>query len=307
MNLRLSLSGEHLDADLGEVWGRFEGVGLLRSEFLQRYAGSYLTVPKMMDSITRYVEYVAESFAPRPVWYRATDLWTNEANPLTGIDQVWDEESPIIGKRGLRRALIIPEVFEAEIRALASVAVNHKNLHLLLSFVGDADEFSRATDLISRAQWPNRIGCMMEVPSAILDVDRLVSAGATNFLMGLNDLTCLLTGSERGSATYDKLHRSVWWCVDHLRERLDNKVEWGIAGSLPKAVLSMVESHEVPYVSVHYSELPDLLGIDKGRLRDADLVVETRTRTRDRAAEYASTHQSVRPLSGGAVPTKPTN
>jgi signal transduction protein with GAF and PtsI domain len=178
---------------------------------------------------------------------------------------------------------------------------------LLLSFVGDADEFSRAADLIYRAQWPNRIGCMMEVPSAILDVDRLVSAGATNFLMGLNDLTCLLTGSERGSATYDKLHRSVWWCVDHLRERLDNKVEWGIAGSLPKAVLSMAETRGVPYVSVHYSELPDLLGIDKERLADADLVNETRTRTRDRAAEYAATHKIVRPLSGGAVPTKPTN
>jgi phosphoenolpyruvate-protein kinase (PTS system EI component) len=302
MNLRVSLSGERPDGNLDELWTTFEAVGLIRGEFLQRRMGDYLTVSSMMDQVATYIAEIAEYFSPRPVWYRTTDLWTNEANPLRGIDKVWEEESPIIGRRGLRRGLLLPDAFETEAHAITSVAARHKNLHVLLPFVGSADEFSRGAEILARAGWPNRIGCMLEIPSAILEVERFAAAGATNLMLGLNDLTCLLTGSERGSDYYDKLHRSVWWCVDHVCERLDGKVEWGIAGSLSKPVLEIARSHNVPYVSLHYCELPELLGVDKGKLIDIDVVLDTRIKTRERAAEYAKRHQGERPLSGGAVP-----
>jgi phosphoenolpyruvate synthase/pyruvate phosphate dikinase len=258
MELRLSLSDEPVSAELA---ARFTAVGLLRGEYIMRHAGQYITVPACQQRIQSYVEAIARVFHPRPVWYRTSELWSDEANGLDGNDVEIIERNPVLGIRGIRRGLQTKATFELELRTIAEVARSWSNLHILFPFVKDAAEFSQGADLLAAIGWPNRIGSMLEIPSAVLQAEKFVAAGATNLLVGLNDLSCLLLGAGRD----EKEHEAVWWCIDHVRRALRG-VEWGIAGNLSPEVARLAREHDVPYVSVHYNDLPSVCDIDAREL-----------------------------------------
>lgn len=280
MQRRLSLSGERPSAELCE---RFTGVGLVRGEYLLRTHEEYVTVPACQARIADYLGWVAKIFAPAPVWYRTTELTTDEANTLQGVDVILIEADPMKGMRGLRRGLAYPDAFRTELQVVAEVARDHPNLHLMLPYVTDADEFARGAALADGIGWPNRIGSMVEIPSAVLDTERLIAMGATNLMLGCNDLSALLTGASR--ATHDmKLHQAMWWAVDHIRRVVDGRVEWGLAGNLSTAVVAKAEQEHVPYVSLHYSELDLHLDIDRAQLPDFHLVNRTKIKTRSQIA-----------------------
>src|SRR5262245_8009046 len=97
MRFRISLSGDRAGSAPAEFWQRFEGVGMIRGEFPLRSSGDYFTVAEAGDRLAAYVEEIAALFSPRPVWYRTTDFWSTEANPLNGIDQIIQEDNPIVG------------------------------------------------------------------------------------------------------------------------------------------------------------------------------------------------------------------
>jgi phosphoenolpyruvate-protein kinase (PTS system EI component) len=293
MRQRLSLSGEIPPAAIME---RFEGVGLIRSEYLVRSQGRFITRPEAQQHLADYLRKVATACPSGPIWYRTTELTSQEANTLDGVDRVYHEADFMKGRRGVRRALELPDAFETEVRVVAEVARDHPNLHLLLPFVRDAADFSFATALLERVDWPNRFGSMIEIPSALLETDKLISLGATNLMLGLNDLSSLLTGTSRQDQDM-KLHPSVWWAVETLRDAAGPTVEWGVAGNLSQPVLERAEITGVPYVSMHYSELPQLLGVPADELPDLDLVKRTKAYTRaqiviaeerDRAARQAA-------------------
>lgn len=280
MQLRLSLSGERPSADL---CGRFAGVGLIRGEYLLRTHEEYVTVPACQARIADYLSWVAKLVAPMPVWYRTTELTTDEVNTLQGADAVLHEADPMKGLRGVRRGVAYPEAFETEVRVVADVARDHGNLHLMLPFVLDADEFAVAAGMADRAGWPNRIGSMVEIPSAVLDAERLIAEGASNLMIGGNDLSALMTGVSRAARDM-KLHPAMRWAVERIREAAGDRVEWGLAGNLSVGVLAMAEQHGVPYVSLHYNELDRLLGIDRAELTDYYLVNQTKIKTRSQIA-----------------------
>lgn len=276
MRQRLSLSGEIPPAPIME---QFEGVGLIRSEYLVRSQGRFITTPEAQQHVSEYLRAVAAACPSGPIWYRTTELTSQEANTLDGVDRVYHEADFMKGRRGVRRALELPETFETEVRVVAEVARDHPNLHLLLPFVRDAADFSFATAILERVDWPNRFGSMIEIPSAVLEVDKLISLGATNLMLGLNDLSSLLTGTSRQDQDM-KLHPSVWWAVEALREAAGTSVDWGIAGNLSQPVLDRARMSDVPYVSLHYSELPRLLGVPADALPQLDFVKRTKAYTR---------------------------
>ncbi|MEZ4294048.1 MAG: putative PEP-binding protein [Polyangiaceae bacterium] len=263
MELRVSLSGERATEPQVRCMA---GVGLLRGEFLFRDREVYVTDALARADLAEYVGRVCAAFGQRPVWYRLADFWSDEANVLEGNTHVLEEPNPIIGVRGVRRALAFPEDAGLEIETLARVARNHENLHLLLPFVQDGDEMSEAARLCRGAGWQHRIGSMVEIPSAVLGAEDLIKAGASNLLVGLNDLTSLLLGRERGPNEM-KLHVALWKAISTVKEAA-GETEWGIAGSLSAAVVQRAEAHGVPYVSVHYSELPSVLGASAMELSD---------------------------------------
>ncbi len=270
MRLRIALSGESVTP---ETLNPFDGVGLLRSEFVLRRIRAEITEPDAAETVARYVAGVADAAAPGPVWYRSSDLWSDEANYLRGADPSISESNPIIGRRGQRRR----GPLATEIEVVTRVARSHPNLHWLVPFAALPSEFEEVLSLLSAAGWPNRVGCMLEVPSAILDSSLFASAGATNLLVGLNDLTSLLFGAERNSELHNKLHPTLWRLIDSLHS-LPAECEWGIAGSMSPDIIATARVHDVPYAAVHYSELPEVLGIAASSLPDLGLVAEIKGR-----------------------------
>jgi phosphoenolpyruvate-protein kinase (PTS system EI component) len=279
MELRLSLSGERLPPDLS---GAFRSVGLIRSEYLLRERELFVTVPACQERIASYVAAVASAFASGEVWYRTTELTTVEANTLTGIDHVYHEADFMKGRRGLRRALDDPRALLVELQVVAEVAQDHPNLHVLVPFVRDAADFSFAVALLEEVGWPTRFGTMVEIPSAVDEVPAFVQAGATNLLVGLNDLTALMTGTTREAEDL-KCHQSVWRAVARVGAGASG-CDWGIAGNLSADVASRAIEVGAPYVSVHYDELHTLIGIPEENLPDRWHVWKTKLRTRSQIA-----------------------
>ncbi|WP_330961994.1 putative PEP-binding protein [Photobacterium sp. 53610] len=281
---RLTLSGEKFSSDLAH---QVCGVGLLRSEYLLRYLGSNFCSRSVCTKVAEYVDLVASIAAPQPVWYRLADLWSDEANPLIGTRTIVIETNPLVGLRGIRRGLEDQVIFEDELSLIVDLARTHRNLHVLTPFVADATQFAAVVQILEKLGWPNRVGTMIEIPSAVLDIEAFIQEGATNLLVGLNDLTSLLLGAERSSCYYSKNHPAVVCMLRMVAKAVAKRVEWGIGGELDSSIIETAEKEGADYVSVPYYQANCLLGIPKNILPELEFVSDVRKITRQRSQEFA--------------------
>ncbi|OYY79547.1 MAG: hypothetical protein B7Y43_00195 [Sphingomonas sp. 28-62-20] len=282
MESRLSLSGERLSRDLAAC---FAGVGLLRPEFILRDLGQTIDAAPARRALGDYVESVCCANAGRPVWYRLTDLWSDETRALAG-GRAEPEHNPMLGARGIRPGLADPALLRREIGLIGEIAARHADLHLLAPFLSDADEFVALAGVAAALHWPNRLGTMIETPAAVLDAARFIDAGASNLMVGLNDLSCLLLGRERGPPEM-KEHRAVGWCLDRVAAAARGRCEWGVAGALSAATIVAAEAAGADYVSVHYADAALLAGIDPALLPDAGHVGAIKARNRAARAAFS--------------------
>ncbi len=121
-------------------------------------------------------------------------------------------------------------------------------------------------------------GVMLEIPAAIIGAADFVQAGARNLLIGLNDLSCLTLGRDRGPKEM-KQHPSIWKLVDIVRDGVAGKVEWGIAGSLTPEVLGLASKCGATYISVHYAEAASLLNFAESAFPASSHVRDVKMRT----------------------------
>jgi phosphoenolpyruvate-protein kinase (PTS system EI component) len=130
----------------------------------------------------------------------------------------------------------------------------------MLPFVADADEFARTHHAMRSCGVGAPIGCLIQLPSAAVGAGDIVEAGAARLLIGLDDLSCLVTGTERGAASDQTLHPAVWEVVDSVVEDAHRcHVLCGLAGSLSKEAIDCSVASGADYVSVHYSQARSLL------------------------------------------------
>jgi phosphoenolpyruvate-protein kinase (PTS system EI component) len=275
MRIRLSLSGEPVEG-LGSQ--PFEGVGLLRSEFILRDRLHSLRDQDTAVALGRYLHDAAAEFADRPCWYRLTDLWSDEAAVLAGEPPGLPEQNPIIGQRGVRRGLADAELLGIELALVSEASRLHPNIGLMFPFVADAQQFARLRDLARAAGFRGALGSMLEIPSAVLDAPAFVAAGASNLLVGMNDLSSLFLGTNRSDEA--KAHPVLWQLIGTLGESLSAGAEWGIAGQLTPEVLACARRARVPYVSVHYAQAPELLGLPARDFPAIHHVQDVKSRTR---------------------------
>ncbi|GLZ79477.1 pyruvate, phosphate dikinase [Actinorhabdospora filicis] len=116
------------------------------------------------------------------------------------------EQNPMLGLRGVRLGLVLPGLYEMQVRAIAeaAAALRAEGLdprpEIMVPLVGDVRELAvireRAEAVLAEVGGPAPIGTMIEVPRAALTAGSIAEK-ADFFSFGTNDLTQLTWGFSR--------------------------------------------------------------------------------------------------------------
>jgi len=253
-----------------------DGVGLLRMEHMvldlgktpARYVGDH-GERAYIDQIVEGVQEVAEELYPRPVRVRTLDAPTDEFRNLEGGDAEPVEGNPMLGYRGIRRALEEPDIFELELRAFRKLyELGYDNIEIMLPLVNDADQTAEARELMERAgldtdeiTW----GIMIETPASAMVVDDIADEGVDFVSFGTNDLTQYTLAADRNnenvSGVYDETHPGVLALMSHVIDVCDERDVrtsiCGQAGSNPEMVEFLVEEG-ITSVSANIDAVSDI-------------------------------------------------
>lgn len=266
MRLLLGLNGERPSESICD---NFEGVGLIRGEYLCRMHGEWITSKKCRQAISDYVIKISRAFMGKPVWYRLIDMESSEVNTMPGCGALVVEKTTMLGVRGLRRGLQFRHELEAEIAMLRDISSTYPNVHLLLPFVADASETKEAIVLARSLGFHNRIGMMAEIPSAVLTLPAMFAAGVDQVTLGMNDLTSLTLGASRESSLYQRDHPAVLALVRIAVEAAnDHGVELSAAGYLSESDIEKLEDCGVRSAVIHYSNLRKIWPSKYGHVTD---------------------------------------
>jgi pyruvate,water dikinase len=227
--------------------GPVDGVGLLRAEFLltEALGGAHprrvlATGGKeaFLDRMASSLLTITRAFAPRPVVYRTIDFRTNEFRGLTGGDEIEAvEANPMIGYRGCYRYVREPDLFALELELLARVREETPNLHLMIPFVRTKWELEACLDAVEASPLARQRDLhrwvMAEVPSVVYRIPEYAALGIDGVSIGSNDLTQLMLGVDRDSATcaelFDEEDDAV---LDAIRKIIAACHDAGITSSL---------------------------------------------------------------------------
>ncbi len=193
--------------------GDVDGVGLLRAETLltraldgrhPRELIAHGQQQQFIDRLSESLVGIAEPFGARPVIYRTTDFRSNEFRALRGGEQYEPvEHNPMIGYRGCYRYIREPDLFAAELAALARARTRCANLHVMIPFVRTRWELEACLELIDASELGHQRGLhrwvMAEVPSVMYWLPEYVGLGIDGVSIGSNDLTQLMLGVDRDS------------------------------------------------------------------------------------------------------------
>ncbi|WP_029138730.1 pyruvate, phosphate dikinase [Nakamurella lactea] len=139
-----------------------------------------------------------------------------EAKALLGRINALTEQNPMLGTRGVRLALMFPEIAVMQVRAIARAALAVKgrggdpHVEIMVPLVAFAQELQRMRELITEtmaqelaaaggAELPFTVGTMIELPRAAVVADQIAEF-ADFFSFGTNDLTQTGIGISRDDA-----------------------------------------------------------------------------------------------------------
>jgi pyruvate,water dikinase len=234
-----------------------DGVGLLRAEFMIANIGIH---PKealkhkkqeaFVKKLAKDLSVFAKVFKNRPVIYRATDFKTNEYRSLPG-GEAWEPEetNPMLGFRGAFRYVAEPEVFTLELRAIKKVREKYKNLHLMIPFVRSPRELAAVRRIVAAEglfESPSfKFWMMVELPINVILLEEFLKIGINGVSVGSNDLTMLITGTDRDNAevaeAFNERSPAVKWALRRVI-RICNKhqVTSSICGQAPSVYDDLV-------------------------------------------------------------------
>ncbi len=238
-----------------------DGVGLLRVEHLILGIGKHPMKfiregkeEELVEKIAEGVRKVAQPFFPKPVWYRTLDAPTDEFRGLEGGEDEPVEHNPMLGWRGVRRALDQPELLTVEFRAIKKlVDEGYTNIGVMIPLVQHPEELRRAKEIAREVGIePHRdvkFGIMVEIPAAALIIEEFLREGVDFISFGTNDLTqytlAVDRNNERVAKLYTEKHPAVMKLIEMvIKECRRHGVETSIcgqAGSDPEVASRLVE------------------------------------------------------------------
>jgi len=223
-SIRVQVNVESVrDLDTFEL-AHTDGIGLFRTEFL------YLERNEFPSEEEQYRLYrrVLERMSGRPTTLRLLDIGGDKSLPYF---QTPTEANPALGWRGIRITLRWRDLLRVQLRALlrASTAGDLRILMPMISSLEEVREVHQLFDEI-RSQLGEQgyttaddvpVGAMIEVPSALLELERIVRE--VDFVsVGTNDLVQYLLAVDRDnpwvSGLYDPYHPAVMRALRHVAE-----------------------------------------------------------------------------------------
>ena len=212
--------GVELDADEQAAVAAFD-TAMARLEVLQQ--GDFEDIFKAMDGlpvVVRLIDPPLHEFLPNLEEHlvavtRAGDAATPADLHLLATIQGLHEQNPMLGLRGVRLGLMIPDFVKIQTRAIlnAQVAVKKEGGHpiakIMIPLVGHVNELARTRALLEAeanviaadggVDVDYKFGTMIEVPRGALTADEIATE-ASFFSFGTNDLTQMAFGYSRDDA-----------------------------------------------------------------------------------------------------------
>ncbi|EYB68652.1 phosphoenolpyruvate-protein phosphotransferase [Deinococcus phoenicis] len=209
-----------------------EGVGLMRTEFLFLERDSVPTE----DEQEREYRAMAAALEGRPLIIRTLDIGGDKEVPYLGLAH---EDNSFLGLRGIRLCFERPDLFLPQLRAVARVAKDYPNVHLMFPMISTLEDFRRARAIFDevRAELGAPrvpLGVMIEVPSAALIAEQLAPE-VDFFSIGTNDLTQYTLAMDRLhpqlARQTDAMHPAVLQLIALTVQAADRHGKWvGVCG-----------------------------------------------------------------------------
>ena len=216
-------AGEALDAEAEEAIARFDAA-MAKLEVLQQ--GDFEGIFKAMDGlpvVIRLIDPPLHEFLPnleeqlvKVTRAESTGGASEEDRELLATIKSMHEQNPMLGLRGVRLGLMIPDFVKVQTRAIlnAQIAVKRAGgnpiAKIMIPLVGHPNELKRTKELLEAevqaveaaaggVDVDYKFGTMIEVPRGALVADE-IAKDAAFFSFGTNDLTQMAFGYSRDDA-----------------------------------------------------------------------------------------------------------
>lgn len=197
------------DLDAGLEQGT-DGVGLFRTEFLYMENSHF---PTEEEQFVVYKE-AAEKLGQKPLLIRTLDIGGDKSLPYYNFPK---EENPFLGWRALRICFDMPEIFDAQLRAILRASA-YGNVKILLPMVISVEEIQTVQNRIGKLKddlhdegvdfdEEIEVGIMVETPASVMVSDLLIQY-CDYFSIGTNDLTQYVLAVDRGNENITNLYNT---------------------------------------------------------------------------------------------------
>jgi phosphoenolpyruvate-protein kinase (PTS system EI component) len=283
MRHTLALSCERLSAELME---HFDGIGMVRGEYVFRAAGKYPTTESVAGYLVPYLRHIAKR-TTGTIWYRTMEADTAECNVLDGVEEIIEEPNKLMGLRGIRRAQRFPEAFAAELDGIRQARDEGADIGVIFPFVSYVDELRWAIEQTRQIVGVCPTAAMIEIPSLLLEVDRVVATGISRVVIGCNDLSSLLLAQPRAALRPVRPVPPLMRAIERTTMvAAAAGVQTAVAGYLHPDLVAACTKLGVDECVLHYSDLPELLGDQWAELPDLDVLQAIKRKTRAAITQF---------------------